>query len=219
VIEMRTLVLLSLAALLVPAAAGAEDRPLTLGLRVGYAPALGDAEKGAEMSNAVRSQIPLQLDAAYRITRDVAVGAYFAYGFGRTGDLDGLCTTDTIDCSTRILRFGVQGFYTFHEAQTPLVPWAGAGLGYELGSLELKGSAGKATFDYGGFELLNVQVGGDYRVNDRFAFGPYFQFSVARYSRMKVENTVDPAARFDGSIPEKALHEWLGFGVRGKLDL
>jgi outer membrane protein W len=216
---MRKLVLLSLVALLVPAAARAQEPHVVLGLRIGWAPAMGDSEKGAEMSNAVKSQIPLQLDAAYRISRDVAVGAYFAYGFGRTGDLDGLCTTDTIDCSTRVLRFGVQGIYTFNEAQTPLVPWAGAGLGYELGSLELKGSAGKATFDYGGFELLNVQVGGDYKVNDRFAFGPYVQLSIARYSRVKVENTVDPGANFDGSIPEKALHEWLGFGVRGKLDL
>jgi outer membrane protein W len=216
---MRTLVTLSLVALLLPAAARAEERHVVLGLRIGWAPAMGDSEKGAEMSNAVSSQIPIQLDAAYRITRDVAVGAYFAYGFGRTGDLDGLCTTDAIDCSTRVLRFGVQGLYTFSEAQTALVPWAGAGFGYELGSLEMKAPGARATFDYGGFELLNVQVGGDYKVNDRFAVGPYFQFSIVRYSRSKVENTVDPGMNFDGSIPEKALHEWLGIGIRGKLDL
>lgn len=40
----------------------------------------------------------------------------------------------------------------------------------------------------------------------------------AQYSKQKVENTVDPSQNFDGSIPDKAVHEWLQLGVRGRFD-
>jgi hypothetical protein len=211
--------LLVLAALLAPLASQAQ---VQLGLRLGYAPAMGDAAEDAKMSDAVKAQIPLQLDAAYKVTRDIAVGGYFAYGFGQTGDLFGVCGLPGVDCSARILRVGVQGLYTFNQVQAPLVPWAGVGFGYEVGSLEAKSDLlGKATFTYGGFELLNLQVGGDYRVNERFAVGPYLQLSIAQYSNAKIEDDTITGSigDSDGDIDEKAMHQWFGFGIRGKFDL
>jgi hypothetical protein len=214
---MRKLLMLgSLVALLSPVASQAQ---FTLGLRLGYAPAMGDAAKNEKMSDGVKAQIPIQADALYRVNKDVAVGAYFGYGFGQTGSLEGLCDIGGIDCSSKVMRVGVQGTYTFNQVQAPLVPWAGVGFGYELGSMEVSGGGEKATFDYSGFEFLNLQVGGDYRVNEQFSVGPYLQFSLAQYSKAKIENSVDPTFNSDGSIEEKAMHQWLGFGVRGKFDL
>jgi long-subunit fatty acid transport protein len=211
---MRKLVILgSLVALLVPTASQAQ---FSLGLRVGFAPAMGDAAKDQKMSDGVKSQIPVQLDAAYKVTPEIAVGAYASYGFGQQ-DID-VCSQG-IDCSARVVRFGLQGSYTFNQVQAALVPWAGVGFGYEMGGLEMTGGGEKATYDYSGFEFLNLQVGGDYKVNEQFSVGPYLQFSIAQYSNAKFENSVDPAENFDGSITDKGVHEWFGFGLRGKFDL
>jgi hypothetical protein len=206
--------LLVLAALVVPMASQAQ---VQLGLRVGWAPAMGDFAKDEKMSDNVKSQIPLQLDALYRVTKDIGVGAYFSYGFAKIAS--DVCDLPGVDCSAKVMRFGVQGVYTFNQLKAPLVPWAGVGFGYELGGGDVKFPGGTNTTDVSGWEFLNLQVGGDYGVNERFAVGPYLQFSLGQYSKMKVEDTSDPTENFDGSIPEKGLHQWFGFGIRGKFDL
>jgi hypothetical protein len=193
--------LLVLAALLLPTVSFAQFQ---VGARVGFAPAMGDAQKDFAMSDSVKSQIPLQLDAAYKVTKDIAVGGYFSYGIGQAECDEG------VDCSANIMRFGVQGLYTFNSLQLPLVPWAGVGFGYEIAS----GEVGGVDIGSSGFELLNLQAGGDYKVNEKFAVGPYVQFSLGQYSK----------AEFDGEsqdIPSdaKAMHQWFGFGIRGKFDL
>jgi hypothetical protein len=206
--------LLVLAALIVPMVSQAQ---VSLGLRAGYAPAMGDAVKDSKMSDNTKSQIPLQLDALYKVTKDIGVGAYFAYGFAQVGDPG--CDEAGVDCSANVMRFGVQAHYTFNQLKSPLVPWAGVGFGYEMASIEATFPGGKANIDASGFEFLNLQVGGDYAVSEKFAVGPYLQFSLAQYSKLKVEDTSDPTENFDGSITDKGLHQWFGFGLRGKFDL
>lgn len=214
----RSLGVVVAAALALPAQAGAQ---VSLGVRLGWAAAMGDAEKDGKLSDGVKSQVPIQLDALYAVTKDIAVGAYFSYGFGQIGDeFDrAVCGVPGVDCSARDYRLGVQGLYTFRQLGPTFVPWAGIGFGYEWGSLEAKADVGKATFSSRGFELLNLQVGGDWAAGERFAIGPFVSLSIAQYSKQKVENTVDPSQNFDGSIPDKAVHEWLQLGVRGRFDL
>jgi hypothetical protein len=211
---MRKLLMLSLVALLVPMTSQAQ---VSLGLRVGYAPAMGDAVKDGAMSDGVKSQIPLQLDAMYKVNKDIAVGAYFSYGLAQINAAE--CDVSGVDCSGNVMRFGVQGHYTFNELKAPLVPWAGVGFGYEIASAEAKFDGGKITNDFSGFEFLNLQVGGDYKVNEQFSVGPYLQFSIAQYSNTTFKDSTDPASNYDGSITDKGIHEWFGFGVRGKFDL
>jgi hypothetical protein len=194
--------LLMLAALLVPMISQAQ---VSLGLRVGYAPAMGDFAKDAPMSDGVKSQIPVQLDALYKVTKDIAVGGYFAYGFGQLNS--DFCPSGT-DCSASDMRFGVQGTYTFNQLKSPLVPWAGLGFGYEIA----KASIGDTDTSASGFEFLNLQVGGDYSVNEQFAIGPYVMLSVSQFSKQDDGTT-------SADIEEKGLHQWLGFGIRGKFDL
>lgn len=204
---MRKLLMLgSLIALLTPMASHAQ---VSLGLRLGYAPAMGDAAKEAPMKDIVKSQIPIQLDALYRITPDIAAGLYFSYGIAQlNSDMSDACDAAGVSCSASNMRLGLEGRYTFNSVKAPMVPWAGVGFGYEWSTI--KGSMGGLSADATttGLEFLNVQVGGDYRVNDQFSVGPYLQFSVGQFSSVEGE-----------SITDKGIHQWLGFGIAGKFDL
>ncbi len=216
----KSLILMgALAALLVPTASRAQ---VQLGLRLGYAPAMGDAAKDAKMKDfAIKSQVPIQLDAMYAVNRDIAVGGYFSYGFGQVdgGAFEGACDISGVDCSGSNMRVGIQGFYTFNQVKSALVPWAGVGFGWEQTKVKLSGGGATADLTASGWELLNLQLGGDYKVSDQFSFGPYVMFSLAQYGTAKLTNNVDPSFNMSGSIDEKAMHEFVAFGVRGKFDL
>lgn len=203
--------LFALALLAVPAASHAQ---VSLGLRLGYGPALGDAAKDSKMSDGVKSQIPIQLDATYRLTPSFSLGGYASYGFGQIGkEFSDIC--DIADCSARVVRLGVQGIYSF-DPMGQLRPFAGVGAGYEWGSLSAEAGGQEATVSFRGFELLNLTAGADYVVSPQFAIGPYVGFSVGRYSNASVD---DGTGEVSGEIDEKAMHEWLQFGIRGRFDL
>jgi opacity protein-like surface antigen len=199
-------------ALLAGPAAGSAQ--VSLGLRLGYGPALGDSAKDSKMSDGVKSQIPIQLDATYKLTPNFSLGGYTSYGFGQTGsEFSDLC--DAIDCSTRVVRLGVQGIYSF-DPIGQLRPFAGVGAGYEWGSLSGEAGGQDVSVSFRGFELLNLTAGADYAVSPQFAIGPYLGLSVAQYSNMTLDDGVD---EFSGEIDEKAMHQWLQFGIRGRFDL
>ena len=88
------------------------------------------------------------------------------------------------------------------------LPWIGAGIGYEWNKLD--DGTEEATFK--GCEFLNLQAGGDYKVSDQLSVGPYVMFALGQYDEVD-----DGGASV--SIPDKKMHEWLSFGLRGKLDL
>jgi outer membrane protein len=203
--------LFAVALLAVPAASRAQ---VSLGLRLGYSPALGEAAKDSDMSDGLKSQIPIQLDATYQLTPSFSLGGYASYGFGQTGGVfDEVC--DIADCSARVVRAGVQGIYSF-APMGQLRPFAGVGAGYEWGSLTAEAGNEEVTVSFRGFELLNLTAGADYVVNPQFAIGPYVGFSVAQYSNTSVD---DGTMEVSGEIDEKAMHEWLQFGIRGRFDL
>jgi outer membrane protein W len=220
---MRKTLLLAAAAmaLALPTASQAQ---FSLGARIGYAPAMGSAYKdattgeSAKMKDGIKAQIPIQLDAAYRATKEIAIGAYFSYGIGMEGSaLKDECDFYGQDCSTSDMRLGLQAFYTFTTVSPQFTPWAGLGFGYEWGKMSQSGG-GQPDLDITlkGWEFLNLQLGADYRVSDQFGIGPYVMFSLAQYSTLEGES-----GGFSASvdIEKKAMHQWLGFGVRGKFDL
>jgi outer membrane protein W len=211
--HMRKLIpaLFALALLAIPAAGNAQ---ISLGLRLGYAPALGEAAKDSDMSDGVKSQIPLQLDATYHLTPAFSLGGYASYGFGQTGEaFDQIC--DVADCSARVVRLGVQGIYSFNPIGQ-LRPFAGVGAGYEWGSLTAEAGDEEVTVSFRGFELLNLTAGADYVVGPQFAIGPYVGLSVGRYSNTSIDDGIE---EISGEIDEKAMHQWLQFGIRGRFDL
>ena len=207
---MRKLALLVVAlAAVVPATSNAQ---VSLGLRLGFAPAMGDAVKDGKMTDGVKSQIPVQLDALYELAPNLGVGAYFSYGLGQLGgDMADLCDASGEDCSARSMRAGVQLQYAL-AAKGAWTPWGGLGAGYEWGTMEL----GPGSVSYRGLELVNLQLGGDYKVNEQLSVGPYVLFSVGQYSNATVD---DGETSVSDGIDEKGVHEWFGFGVRGTFAL
>jgi len=204
---MRKILMLGavLAAVVVPTASQAQ---FTLGARVGYGLALGDVGGTLAMSDWVKSQIPVQLDALYRVNPNIAVGAYFSYGFAQTGGpIADACDLAGADCSASIMRLGLEGTYSL-AAMGPVAPWLGVGFGYEWNKLD----DGTDSITFKGFEFVNLQVGGDFKVSPQISVGPYVMFSLGQYDSADVAGT-------SADITDKAMHEWLSFGVRGKFDL
>ncbi|BDG02702.1 outer membrane beta-barrel protein [Anaeromyxobacter oryzae] len=200
---MRKLAILTvaLAALAVPSLSHAQ---VSLGLRLGFAPVGGDAMKDLKMSDGIKSQIPIQLDAIYNLNKNVGLGGYFSYGLGQTAS--DACGTG-VSCSASVMRLGVQGTYTL-DPMGQATPWAGVGIGYEWAKV----SGGGETLTLKGFEFLNLQVGADFAVAPQLAVGPYLGMSVGQYSDAEISGT-------SASIPDKSTHEWFQVGVRGKFDL
>jgi hypothetical protein len=234
---MRKLLFAGLVALLAPTASHAQ---VQLGLRVGYGLANGDAFKdnggsvlqsageSAKMSDTLKAQIPVQLDASYKLTPEVAAGVYFSYGVGQLNDK--ICSDFGITCdkSGSDLRFGAQGIYSFSQVGGPFLPWAGLSLGWEQGSAEYKFTSDppfappgtlngdKAKFTLSGWEV-GLQVGGDYKLNEQFSVGPYLTYSFGQYTSRSVSL---PAAAGNPPIDlGSTSHSWLGIGVMGKLNL
>jgi hypothetical protein len=203
-----------------------------LGLRTGYAIPLGKLSGDAteDMNEAIAGQIPLWLDLGARIRDRVFVGAYFSYGFGILGgDLGDACDAAEeqaealgadSSCSTTDMRLGAQAHYHFGPPNENHV-WLGGGIGYEWWrfgqSVEAGGQEATVSLTGHGFEFLNVQVGGDFPVAEGFALGPFAAFTLAQFGTVSIDCSGD-CGTFGSdseSIDEKALHEWLFFGVRG----
>ncbi|HEX9244456.1 MAG TPA: hypothetical protein VF875_18610 [Anaeromyxobacter sp.] len=218
---MRKVLFAGLVALLIPTASLAQ---VQLGLRLGYAPAMGDAAKDAKMTDfSLSSQIPIQVDAAYKFNADFSAGLYFSYGFGQVDNkafesLVGqqVCGANGITCSGSALRFGAQGNYTFNQVTGPIVPWAGLFLGYESVTTDLSGGGSSGSIELTGYEL-GLQVGGDYKVNEQFSVGPYLTYSFGQYQN--VEAKVNGQSFASGSITDQAMHSWLSIGVMGRFNL
>lgn len=196
-----------------PAAAPKRESGLELGLRVGYGLPLGDAQKDSKLSDGITGQVPIWLDVGYRINPNIYAGAYFAYGFAFVNK-DKFCANGA-DCSASDMRFGINAHYHIMPDQS-FDPWVGIGIGYEIASS--KATAGGQSFKstVSGFEFVNVQVGGDFKVAPNFAVGPFVALSVAQYSSLSTDPELPGA---DSSIKDKTIHEWLTFGVRGTFGL
>jgi outer membrane protein W len=187
-----------------------------LGARLGFALPFGktmdDASK--DMSDAVTGTIPIMLDAGYRITPNWYVGGYGQFGYGIVNS--DACPSGE-SCGIQSYRIGANVHYHIMPDQT-FDPWIGVGTGYEwLHVSESKGSNSR-TGTLGGFELVNLQLGGDYQLSPNASIGPFASFSIGQYANAStaVNGTDAPGST---SIEKTALHEWLTFGFRGSFNL
>ncbi len=202
----KLFVLAFLGVLFVPTASCAQA---WVGLRFGFARAMGDYVRDAPIDREIWSQIPIQLDAMYNVTPDIGVGLYLSYGLGGLNrDFMDRCNAVGVTCSASNTRIGIQAAYALNDVLAHFAPWAGVGVGYEWYTLKGEADGISASATTSGFEFLNLQVGCDYPVNRRVLVGPYLQLSVGQYTSVESE-----------SIAHKGTHEWLGFGVRGRFDL
>jgi hypothetical protein len=194
---------------------GMDGPGLDLGVRVGYALPLGSIDEGDKTSDTFSGAIPLVLEAGYRLNANFTIGALFQYGIAQVKDTDP-CGTTGVSCSGSIVRLGIEALYNFN-LDGPVTPWVGLGTGYEWMSVSAEGGGQNLTAGAHGFELATIHAGGDYRLSRQLALGLFASLSIAQYSTISVEGTGVPSQSMD--ITNKAIHEWLQIGVRGKFGI
>jgi hypothetical protein len=199
---------LAAAALLLPAAARAQP---TAALRLAYAPALGDLARGVPMSDAMGSQIPIQLDLLWR-AGPVSAGAYGSWGPGQVG-AEG-CAGGA-SCSASVRRAGAQANLALAPlGDTGITPWAGLGLGWEWATQRRERPGATTTSTWSGAELA-LQGGAEWPIAGRFGAGPFVLLGLGRYARQSVDTSVESGS---AAIDRKAVHVWVHVGVRGRVD-
>ncbi len=200
---------------------------LELGARTGVALPLGSIASGAQVSDTLDAQIPVQIDFGFRPDPHLFLGAYGSFGFVLPAS--GVCQGGS--CSGSDIRAGLEAQYHFRPAHR-FDPWVGLGAGYEwlhlaswsAGTAVQDGDAVNTSTDVKvslrGWELVNVQAGLDYAVCTGARVGPFVGFSLGEFENESQSYTlrgVEHASATD--IAQTALHEWLTLGVRGSFDL
>jgi outer membrane protein W len=212
-------------ALAAPSASGIE-----IGARLGYQIPLGSVsgsstttngnttitQTGGDLGNVFSGGVPLSFDAGYRFNPNVYVGAFATYGFLFVNtDKSPTCKMSGVSCSGHQVELGVNLHYHIAPDST-FDPWVGVGFGYEwlTASLSVGGLSGDATLT--GFQFVNAQLGGDYKVAPNFGIGPFVMLAVGQFDSVSASSgSVSQSTDFTN----KALHEWLSFGVRGAYDI
>ena len=195
----------ALAFSLAPAVARAEDVGLNLGLRTGYAIALGDVIQREPMSEGIAGAIPLHLDATYAITPTFNAGLYVAYGNGDKGS-----NADAPE-SIRTRAYGLQANRLFGSG------WAGVFGGLESMNWDTKASASAQTVTatFSGWQA-GLQGGADWNVRGHFAVGPFASLALGQYTGVKLEKGGNSSSQ---DIPDPTMHQWLTLGLRGSFSL
>jgi hypothetical protein len=200
---------LALAALLLPAAPSAQP---TAALRLAYAPALGDLARGVPMSDAMSSQIPLQLDVLWRFGA-ISAGAYGSWGLGQASGQ--ACKEPGASCSASVVRVGAQGLWTLEPlGEARILPWAGLGLGWEWAFQRSERLGARTSDTWSGAEVA-VQGGAEWPFAGRFGLGPFVLVGGGRYVRQALDTSADSGS---ANIGTKAVHVWIHVGVRGRVD-
>jgi hypothetical protein len=186
------------------------DVGFSFGLRIGYSAPFGTAN-GAPLSSVVQGVVPIGAEMGWFLNRNLYIGGYFLYGFGiATNVSNDVCSNidasgNEETCSATMLRFGAVADWHFRP-QTPIDPWAGAGLGYDIINLEAQDTAA-GTLDQSaalhGF-LVSIEGGIDFKPLSYFGLGPYMELATGHYS---------------SDYSSTSLHTWLTFGARLRTNL
>jgi len=194
-----------------------ERTGLQLALRTGYALPLGHATgvTSDDMDDFFSGQVPFLFELGGKPTPQVFVGGYFGFGVGSTsGRTDQDCARSGFSCTSGTVRGGVEviGYASPGEKWSP---WFGYGIGYESSEIRMSGPDGNSAFTLSGPEFARLMLGVDYRFSKDFGLGLFVDFSLAEFTSA----AASPPGGQNQSlrIPDKGLHEWLAFGVRGVL--
>ena len=189
--RLLTCVLLSVLALPLTARA---DGSIQLVARAGVAKSFGDIGNGQQLSDSVSWAFPLEAQLAFRIAKQLALGAYGRYAPTVAASACAGCTIDDVG-------FGALAEYRFSE-KLEGGPWLGFSAGYE----QLKTSAGGGgSGTVTGFEGA-VSTGADFEVGG-LTLGPYVQLSLGQFGK----STSGGESR---SIASKGMHAFFAAGVR-----
>lgn len=208
---MRFLACLALCTLLPSLAAAQEGEAnltgLTFGAGLGYAIPFGDMfdtpGTDASLDSGISGLVPLSVSVGYRSTPLVSFGLAVQYAPAITKNCPATST-----CSAHDTYVGAE-FRLHAVPQQSFSPSIALGGGYEwFGVSENSQDAGLSGWAFG------IEAAGDIRVTPYLTLGPYLGLRVGRYSSLSLgSSSVD--------IPDddRAMHEWLAFGLRGAFTL
>jgi len=211
-----------------PAVALAQDDSprVQVGLRAGFAGAVGDLYKDQSITEGSYGAIPFILDVGVRLNPHFYLGLFgqLAPVLLKADDEKG-CPSE-FDCSSTNYRFGVNADYHFSPA-SGVDPYLSLGVGYDMLKSSAKGSvdlgAGPMGFEvestFRGFEFANLGGGVDFVVNRHFSIGPSLTFTVARYTTLDTTQTVEGQTLEGTDEPEPGTHFYGILALRGTFTL
>jgi hypothetical protein len=200
------------------------DQGPQFGVRTGYGLPLGAAadEPNGEMSQLFSGLLPIWIDLGYRFSPSVYAGMFFQYGVAfiakDSAELSQGCSQSGVSCSGSNIRFGPNLHYHILPA-ADFDPWIGIGMGFEFANLFVSRAGNSAAVSFEGMEFLDFQLGGDFKVTPAFGLGPFVSVSLGQYSTGSATMSGTVRGSVSGEISNKALHEWLTFGLRGVYNL
>jgi len=204
---MQSRILAAAIALAAPFAARAETGA-EIGLRTGFAVPFGkiDGTASGSLSDLFTGFIPIGIDLGWRFTPNFSAGLAGKYAFGITTN----CPSGD-RCSGHDVSLGLELRYHVQPDQR-FDPWVGIGAGYEW--LSVSETSGGNTVNVGadGFEFVHAQVGADFTVSNNVRIGPFVQLTLGQYKSENASVNGGPTRFVD--VTNKALHEFLTFGVR-----
>jgi Outer membrane protein beta-barrel domain len=191
------------------------DSGLELGLRLGLSLPFGSIDANNSLDRIAGSAVPLVVEAGYRATPNLFLGARFQYAFPQLKNPAGTCGGNT-SCDGSDVVLGVEGIYRFLASQT-FAPWVGLGVGYEWLSVDYSSNnvnVGAGATDRGIQPL--AQIGGDVRVTPHLVLGPYLEAAFGRFNQQSVRTRLgNGTTETDSDIGDTAWHTWVTLGVRG----
>lgn len=194
----------------VPPAARGFQAALRSGAQLPWGEA-SDAQ-GDNLSARYGWQVPLLIDAGFKLQKPWFLGLYGGVGFGTLGsgnEAEQACSDEGVECSTLSYQFGVQAQYHF-AASDRLNPWLGMGGGYEIFRQSLSYAGYSETQQTAGIALVKLALGLDYRA--AFGFGPFVEVSLGRFQATRTE--IDGDEAHEGPVEPGAFHGFFTIGAR-----
>ena len=169
----------------------------------------GSLEAGTQQTDFVGSGPGFSLDVGIGVSRVLVLGLW-----GETMSLGS--SDDCPDCSASSLAAGA--FIRYHLVQgLRFDPWLSAGVGYRATTFD---GTPQGTLKYAGFDLLRLQVGGDWYPASVLGIGPLFELGMGIYTSKESSGLAsDPPSLVDDSNGEAALHWRFVTGLRLTLDV
>jgi hypothetical protein len=210
--------------------------PVEFSLGTGVLVPFGEEQAGSRLRDQVAAAFPIEFGAGARFFRVLSVGFAGAWGVAlhrARPPADTFCGAALQygihdACSVRLTRLG--GMLAYHPFPIGRWdPWIGAGVAYEKlrfhsrlpvtsstdPAIPPAATGGDVFFSLNGW-LLQSRLGIDYAFAPTLRAGGYLSVDFGRYDRGDVNES-----RSDRRIPavdvefdNKALHAWLGAGVR-----
>jgi hypothetical protein len=189
-----------------------------ISLSLGGTGAAGNLSGTRSMRSEIEGGAVFGVDLQFNVSRHFTLGGYADFG---AIERQRGCNAD-FECSDSLFRLGISGRYHLNPGGG-IDPWISVGTGLTTLSFtdELR-NGDEQRVRYMGFDLLNAQIGADFRLGRVFSLGPFIGLSNGVYTSVSSETQRDGSSRSRDTDTDRlstpTLHTWTTFGVRGRFN-